>query len=109
MLTCAASRTIPKLVRPPPEAAAPITSSPRPSPALRKQLWSPGGKTRDGLGQIAPTTGILGERGGCRVKDNLCVRLRPCFVALFVIAVLILACGAQLSVAQTEKASVSGR
>jgi len=43
------------------------------------------------------------------VKDNLCVRLRTCFVALFVIVVLILAWGAQLSLAQTEKASVSGR
>ncbi len=30
MLTCAASRTIPKLVRPSPEAAARITSSHRP-------------------------------------------------------------------------------
>ena len=43
------------------------------------------------------------------MKDKLCVRLRTCFVALLVIAVLILGLGAQLSFAQTEKASVSGR
>jgi hypothetical protein len=43
------------------------------------------------------------------VKDELCVRLRARFVALFVTAILILGLGAHLSFAQTEKASVSGR
>ena len=43
------------------------------------------------------------------MKEKLCVRLRTCFVALFVIAILILGLGSQLSFAQTEKASVSGR
>ena len=43
------------------------------------------------------------------MKDKLCVRLWTGFVALFVIALLTLGSGAQLSFAQTEKASVSGR
>ena len=109
MLTCAASRTIPKLVRPIPEAAARITSSHRPLLRSAKEIvvsWEISAIAWDKSRQ---TTGILGERGGSRVKDKLCVRLRTCFVALFVIAVLILGLGAQLSFAQTEKASVSGR
>jgi hypothetical protein len=61
------------------------------------------------LGQITQTTGILGKRGEARVKNKFCFSLRTCFAALFVIAILILGLGAQLSVAQTEKASVSGR
>ncbi|MGA7925344.1 MAG: carboxypeptidase-like regulatory domain-containing protein [Candidatus Sulfotelmatobacter sp.] len=43
------------------------------------------------------------------MKDELCVRLRTGCVARLVIAVLTLSFGAQLSFAQTEKASVSGR
>jgi len=43
------------------------------------------------------------------VKDKSSFGLPTCFVAQFVIVIMILVFGAQLSFAQTEKASVSGR
>ena len=43
------------------------------------------------------------------MKDKLCVRLRTSSIVLFVIAIVTLGLGVQLSLAQTEKASVSGR
>ena len=106
MPICAASRTIPKPVRSPPEAAALMRFFYRPFLRRNRDLV---GNILDRLGQIVQTTGILGERGGTRVKDELCVRLRTCCVALLVIALLTFGFGAQLSFAQTEKASVSGR
>jgi Carboxypeptidase regulatory-like domain/TonB dependent receptor len=77
--------------------------------ALRAYESGAPAKYLDRLGQTTRTTGILGKRGGLRVKDKLRSSLQTFFVSQFALAILILCFGAQLSFAQTEKASVSGR
>src|ERR1700731_4039812 len=75
------------------------TSAPLRFLALRARESGAPAKYLDRLGQITRTTGILGKRGGLRVKDKSSFGLPMCFIAQLVIVILIQVFGAQLSFA----------